>query len=112
MAAQLAIPHYSTGDLLRSIRKSPDADRELVAQLSSFMDAGKLVPAALMSSLIVPKLRAASQGYLLDGYPPSVSDAVALGQGGVFPTAVLVVEIDDEVAARRQVRGLNSLRSA
>jgi len=131
MAARLALPHLSTGEMLRSFRKAPDSDPALVAELASYMDAGaprtcarplphgaplalrshtraharagKLVPASVMASLVVPRLRAHSTyGFILDGYPPSVSDALNLSRGGIYPTAVLVADCDDDLAARRQ----------
>ncbi|MBL8915334.1 MAG: nucleoside monophosphate kinase [Archangium sp.] len=76
----------------------------LAVKVDGFMKAGQLVPAETMRDLVLDRLRqrdCARFGFLLDGYPPSRADLENLR--GVVPDVVLLLECDDETAAKRQV---------
>jgi adenylate kinase len=78
----LSIPQVSTGDLLRAARK---AGTELGKKAQAFMDAGQLVPDALVLELVEERLSRedARNGYILDGFPRNISQAEALLARGV-----------------------------
>jgi adenylate kinase len=61
-------PHISTGDLLRAARASGS---ELGQKARAFMDAGALVPDALICEVVGERLRRPDcrRGWILDGFP-------------------------------------------
>jgi adenylate kinase len=72
------IPQISTGDILRAIRKLPEAEAGEVGLLAKrLMDAGKLVPDDVVNELVSQRLRAddTARGFILDGYPRTVAQA-------------------------------------
>lgn len=103
LSREWSIPHLSTGDLLRELVATRPTD-PLAVKVDGFMKAGQLVPAETMRDLVLDRLRqrdCARFGFLLDGYPPSRADLENLR--GVVPDVVLLLECDDETAAKRQV---------
>lgn len=69
--------HVSTGDLLREARsKGTDLGKEA----SKFMDAGQLVPDALVIGILLERIAQpdAAGGFILDGFPRNLAQAVAL----------------------------------
>ena len=77
LGEQFRIPHISTGEMLRD---EIQARSELGQQADRYMSRGKLVPDAVMLDMVAVRLRLpdAAGGFLLDGYPRTVSQAVAL----------------------------------
>ena len=75
----LGIPQISTGDMMRSERKSGS---ELGQKFDEYMSAGKLVPDSLVLDLIKERLTQddAKNGAIFDGYPRTVAQAEALDQ--------------------------------
>lgn len=75
LAARLGVRHIATGDLLRAEVKG---DTPLGQSVSGYLDRGQLVPDQLILDLVMPRVLAASQdgGYILDGFPRSVAQAV------------------------------------
>jgi adenylate kinase len=77
IAQSHAIPHVSTGDILReAIREGTAVGRKA----EGFMSAGNLVPDDLMIRIIEERFQRGdtSKGYILDGFPRTVPQAVAL----------------------------------
>jgi adenylate kinase len=74
---QLGYAHISTGDLLRAAVKE---GTPLGQQAKGFMDAGTLVPDALVIDLLREALDTpeAAAGFLLDGFPRTMPQAAAL----------------------------------
>lgn len=77
MKERLAVAHIATGDLLRAAMK---ADTPTGSQIREIVGRGELVPDALVSRMIEECLAAfhAGSGFLLDGYPRTVEQAVFL----------------------------------
>ncbi|XP_023150192.2 GTP:AMP phosphotransferase AK3, mitochondrial [Amphiprion ocellaris] len=70
------LKHLSSGDILRA---NINAKTELGLLTKSCIDQGQLVPDDVMSRLILSELRTMEQsGWLLDGFPRTVSQAEAL----------------------------------
>jgi adenylate kinase len=71
------IPHISTGDILRANIKEKT---QLGEKAKSYMDKGLLVPDELMVSIIKDRLikEDCKEGFLLDGFPRTVSQADSL----------------------------------
>lgn len=71
------IPHISTGDILReNIAKGTELGKEA----KGYMDQGTLVPDSLVVKLVNERIKESDceNGFLLDGFPRTVGQAVAL----------------------------------
>jgi adenylate kinase len=70
-------PHISTGDIFRSHVEHKTA---IGQKIESFMRSGQLVPDTLACQIVVERLAEpdCARGYILDGFPRSVPQAVAL----------------------------------
>ena len=77
LAGQFAIPHISTGDMLR---EAVADGTSLGAQAAPIMAAGALVPDDLMVGIIDERLKKgdAAKGFILDGFPRTVVQAEKL----------------------------------
>ena len=73
----LSIPHISTGEILRS---AIGQGTPLGKKAQSYVDGGELVPDELILDLIRERLSQSDveQGWILDGFPRNVSQAVFL----------------------------------
>jgi adenylate kinase len=86
LAEAYAIPHVSTGDMLRAAVK---ADSPLGREVAAIMDAGALVSDDLVIRLVDQRFGEpdASRGALLDGFPRTILQAEALetllGEDGI-----------------------------
>lgn len=79
VAAGPGVLHLSTGDMLRS---HVAQGTELGAQAKGFMDAGQLVPDALIIAMVEDQLASneESGSWILDGFPRTIPQAEALDQ--------------------------------
>lgn len=71
------LAHLSTGDMLRAAR---DAKTEVGQRAEQFMSRGELVPDDLIVEIISHRLHQpdCQKGYLLDGFPRTISQAESL----------------------------------
>ena len=72
-----SIPHISTGDIFR---KNISENTPLGIEAKSYMDNGQLVPDEVTINMVKERLKEddCKSGYLLDGFPRTVSQAEAL----------------------------------
>jgi adenylate kinase len=104
LTADFGLPHIATGDILRAAR---EAETELGLLAKKYMDAGELVPDAVVIGVILERLGDddARDGFLLDGFPRTIDQADALGvqldSGERRLTAVLLIEASDEMVIKR-----------
>jgi adenylate kinase len=77
LAARFSVPHISTGSILRA---EVAGGSELGRKAKDFMDKGVLVPDDLILDLVKACLAETrcAQGFVLDGFPRSVAQAVGL----------------------------------
>ncbi len=78
LAARLSVPHISTGDLFRAEAAN---GTDLGHQVAAHLDAGSLVPDAVVLDLLAARLgntAAREAGYLLDGFPRTLAQGQAL----------------------------------
>ncbi|KAJ8557830.1 hypothetical protein K7X08_004596 [Anisodus acutangulus] len=95
--------HIAAGDLLRA---EIAADTENGRRAKEYMDKGQLVPDEIVVTMVKERLmRPDSQekGWLLDGYPRSLSQAVALKEFGVQPDLFILLEVPEETLVDRVV---------
>jgi adenylate kinase len=117
IAAQLAVPKISTGDIFRT---NVSQGTPLGLEAKRYMDDGKLVPDEVTINMVRERLAEsdASDGFLLDGFPRTTPQAVALDKlladlgSGLDLVLELVVD-DDEVirrlSGRRTCRGCGKI---
>jgi adenylate kinase len=101
LAKRYAIPHISTGDILReAVRSGSPLGREVGALVAS----GALVSDALITDLVRERLAQADArgGWLLDGFPRTVVQAQALDDMmGPARLIVALIHVADEEIVRR-----------
>ena len=104
LAQQLELEHIAAGDLLRA---EVTAQTPLGRQVSDYMKRGDLVPDVVILSLLMPRVLAAAEanGYLLDGFPRSVQQAVEARslaeRAGAAPDAVIYLDAPRDELVRR-----------
>jgi adenylate kinase len=102
LARALGVPHISTGEMLR---RAIAAGSELGKQVEAVVASGALVSDDLVLALVKERLgqHDAACGYLLDGYPRNLSQAVALSaaMGDDAIEVALLLDVDtDELVGR------------
>ena len=96
-------PHISTGDMLREHIQAQD---EIGREISDLMQAGKLVPDELVDRLVRERIAEpdCAGGFMLDGYPRTVPQALVLEkllkQRGFEPVVVYLKVDYNKVVAR------------
>lgn len=77
LVQQFHIPHISSGDMFRAIRKS---NSELGRRVAAIMDSGALVPDDLTIQIVQDRLSKpdCQAGFILDGFPRTQPQALAL----------------------------------
>lgn len=104
LSEELAIPHISTGDMLRNaVAKRTD----LGNRAQAIMESGGLVPDDLMIGIVCEELTSpgASRGFVLDGFPRTLDQAVALSslfaEIGIVEYTVVNFAVDDDEVVKR-----------
>jgi len=102
IVAQYGLLHLSSGDILRRERA---AGTELGKKAQNYMDSGALVLDEIIIEMMTKAIRKAPAGFLLDGFPRTVNQAVKLAESlagdGMKIDVVLNLQIDDDVVAKR-----------
>ena len=107
IAARLGIPQLSTGDMLREAVASRSTSG---LRAKRIMDRGDLVPDEVVVSVVTNRIdhSDAASGFILDGFPRTVTQAEALDQElatrGIKLDAVLELEVDEDALLDR-IRG-------
>jgi len=101
-----AVPHISTGDMLRS---EVSEGTELGVEVQSIIESGQLIGDDLMTSILKRRFGQADvkSGFILDGYPRTIAQGESLfellkGLGLPSPRVVLL-ELDSESLVKRVV---------
>ena len=99
LCARLDIPQISTGDMLRT---AIAAETEIGLKAKGFVNAGQLVPDAVMIDIVKERLRQpdCEKGYILDGFPRTVEQAKALTLIAHIH-AVINLAVEDQVLVSR-----------
>ncbi|KAL0737808.1 hypothetical protein Bca4012_014018 [Brassica carinata] len=85
--------HISAGDLLRAEIVSGSENGRLAKE---YMEKGQLVPTEIVAMMVKDRLSqtdSEQNGWLLDGYPRSSSQATALKEFGFHPDLFILLEI-------------------
>lgn len=100
------IPHISTGDIFR---KNINGNTPLGLKAKDYMDKGLLVPDGLVIEIVENRLQEpdAQHGFLLDGFPRTVNQAIALDKVlsdmDTQLDKVINIEVDKELLVERVV---------
>ena len=100
VAKRLGIPTISTGAI---IREAISSGTELGIKAKKFIEEGRLVSDEVVIGIIKSRLAKSdcSKGFILDGFPRTVPQAVALDDMGVTLDKVVSIEVPDEVIVER-----------
>jgi adenylate kinase len=104
LAERFGIPQISTGDILR---EHVQDNTMLGVKARTFMDRGEYVPDEVVVEMVMDRLEVpdAEKGFILDGFPRTVPQALALesalAEADRPLSAVLKFAIADEMAVRR-----------
>ncbi len=94
VSAHLNVPHISTGDMFRTAisNQTPTG-----LEAKRYLDAGQLVPDSVTIAMVRERLAMEDcrAGYLLDGFPRTVEQAIALDEISA-PDAVVDIDVPDE----------------
>jgi adenylate kinase len=104
LADRLGVPYLSTGDLLRS---EIAAGSPLGREVDTVVNAGELIPTALIIAIVEAVLTGIGpdgDGYVLDGFPRTVEQAVALtSHPGLEPHIAIEIVVPPATALARLV---------
>lgn len=104
IAEKFNIPHISTGDIFRENIKN---QTQLGKKAKEYIDQGLLVPDELVLELIIDRLNEpdCKNGYVLDGFPRTIPQAIALDEAldkkNDRIKHAIDVDVPDEVIIRR-----------
>jgi adenylate kinase len=107
LSRHFVVPHISTGDMLRAAVRE---GTELGVMAKRVMDAGSLVGDEIMVGLVRERLAqpdAVGRGYILDGFPRTVPQAMALDDITADLPIDVVIDLDvprDLVLSRLSAR--------
>ncbi|HNC74257.1 MAG TPA: adenylate kinase [Elusimicrobiota bacterium] len=110
LSVRYGVPHISTGDIFRQeMAKSSD----LGLKVQQYVSSGRLVPDELVLEIVTARLAAAdcAPGFILDGFPRTVSQAEGLDAflNGAHRTLDKVLYMD--LSEKEVVQRLSSRRS-
>lgn len=105
LVSDYCVVHVSTGDMLRAAVAN---GTELGLKAKAHMEAGELVPDALVIGIVADRLSSEDiqrDGVLLDGFPRTIAQADALGAAfkelAMNAPVVVNLSVPDEVLLRR-----------
>lgn len=110
VASLVGVTHVASGDLLRELVK---ADTDQAHEIKAYMDRGELVPDELTLAIVMDRLSQPDTltGFILDGFPRTVTQAKALDErleatGRQIDRVINLVVPDDVLLARLSGRWL------
>ena len=108
ICARYSIPQISTGDMLRAACK---AGTPLGLAAKRAMDAGELVSDDIIIGLVTERMKqpdCCASGYLLDGFPRTITQAEAMRSAGLAVDVLLEIEVPDaDIVERMSGRRLH-----
>lgn len=113
MVKEYGVPQISTGDALRAAVK---AGSDVGVRAKKYMDAGELVPDAVVIEIVGERIAEpdCSKGFLLDGFPRTISQADALAEilskAGREIDHVVCIQVEKEEVVKR-LSGRRSCRA-
>lgn len=115
LVAKYGIPQLSTGDMLRA---AVAAGTPVGLKAKAVMESGGLVSDEIVIGIVADRIEEddAKKGFILDGFPRTVAQAVALdtmlGEKGVKLNAVLEFVVDQNALVGRIVKRAEEAKAA
>ncbi len=100
ISKKLNIPTISTGLMIRRAI----ADNTEVGKLAkSYIDAGQLLPDEVVIKLLLNRIEESDclNGYILDGFPRTLNQAIALDEKNITIDKALEISVSDDVIVER-----------
>ena len=97
------VVHISTGD---ELRYQVQQRTPLGIEAKRYMDAGALVPDDLMVSIVKDRMShmdVLERGWLLDGFPRTATQVLALKEQGIEPDKLVLLDVPDALLVERCV---------
>jgi adenylate kinase len=100
IGARFAVPHLSTGDMLR---QAVAAETPLGSRIKQVIERGELVPDDVVIAVVADRIDQpdAANGFVLDGFPRTVAQAEALDRElaarAIGLDAVLELKVNEDV---------------
>jgi adenylate kinase len=103
IVAKYGLMHLSSGDILRQHRVE---GTELGRKAQGYMDSGKLVPDGIIIEMMIDRInKAPKAGFVLDGFPRTVNQAVeldkSLARSGRKLDAIVNLKVGEKVVLER-----------
>ena len=100
LAVYMGCPHISTGDMFRALRSSTTA---LARHVQEVISSGRLVPDELVTQMTLERLRQpdSSSGFILDGFPRTLVQAIALQESDKALDALIEIRVGREEIIKR-----------
>ncbi len=100
LVKKLSIPAISTGNMLREAMNNGS---QLGQQVKKIMEEGSLVPDDVVLDIVAERVSKddCANGFILDGVPRTLAQALALDERGIQIDHVVSIEIDDSVIEGR-----------
>ena len=100
LSDRLNVPAISTGAIIREEIKNKTP---FGVEAKSYIDAGQLLPDDMINKMLLNRIAEddCKNGYILDGFPRTVSQAEFLDANGVDIDRALSLEVEDEVIIER-----------
>lgn len=103
IARELGLIHLAPGDIFREFASR---GTELGKRIRGYLEKGELVPDEIVNSVIKGKLsEVGRKGFILDGYPRTVNQAICLekilSELGLRLDAVILLEVSEEEVVKR-----------
>lgn len=104
IAKEFNIPHISTGDIFRANIKN---ETELGIKAKQYIDNGELVPDSVVVAIVEDRIKQddTKNGFLLDGFPRTENQALALdevlNESEISLDAVINITVDSKVLVSR-----------
>jgi adenylate kinase len=104
LSDRFGLAHIAAGDLLRA---EVEQETPIGKEVAGYLDRGELVPDQIIVDLLMPIVIAAVgvRGYVLDGFPRSVGQALVVRsmaeEAGATPDAVIYLEASRDELVRR-----------
>ncbi|KAL2913970.1 hypothetical protein HK105_206561 [Polyrhizophydium stewartii] len=96
--------HVHSGSLLRSAMERQTSNG---MQAKAYVDRGHLVPDTIVTSVVLARLLdepdVAERGFVLEGFPRTREQAVAMLRRGLIPEHVIVFDIPDDLIIARAI---------
>lgn len=100
LAEYLGCPHISTGEMFRALQTS---STELAQRVREIIGAGNLVPDDLVTRMTLERLSQpdAAKGFILDGFPRTLAQALALQSSEYALDALIEIRVPREEIIER-----------